>query len=319
MSLSFSVILTVFNDEKEIKDLLENIFEQSLLPNEIIVADGGSKDKTVDIVKSYNNYKNISVKVIWGNRLNISQGLNAAIKMTVYDYIAIVATGNFYEKEYFEKLNSEMQSSNVDIVYPLLKGLDTTKFSKVYNKVFFRNSNSAIPTNHGLLCKRILFEKIGYFYEKFIYAGEDEEYFLIRARQNGIKTICCKSANVFWDTPSSLSLYSKQVKNYTIASMQIYDNQTLFFKKYRDYWFYISLLSFIIIASLVNTFTTILKPLSFLLIIALLYWVLKFVIRFIIKFGVKGMLLKNISMLLVPYYIIKFRKYMSPSYKLQNN
>ena len=48
-----SFISTVYNEEKSIAVFLKSFFEQSHLPEEIILVDGGSKDNTVDIVRDF--------------------------------------------------------------------------------------------------------------------------------------------------------------------------------------------------------------------------------------------------------------------------
>jgi glycosyltransferase involved in cell wall biosynthesis len=46
-------ISTIYNEEKSLPAFLKSFFEQDYLPEEIIFVDGGSKDKTVDILKKF--------------------------------------------------------------------------------------------------------------------------------------------------------------------------------------------------------------------------------------------------------------------------
>lgn len=48
-----SFISTVYNEEKSLPDFLKSFFEQDYLPEEIIIVDGGSKDKTLDVLKDF--------------------------------------------------------------------------------------------------------------------------------------------------------------------------------------------------------------------------------------------------------------------------
>ncbi|MDD5659446.1 MAG: glycosyltransferase, partial [Actinomycetota bacterium] len=45
-----SFISTVFNEEASISSFLNSFFKQNYLPEEIIFVDGGSKDKTVELL-----------------------------------------------------------------------------------------------------------------------------------------------------------------------------------------------------------------------------------------------------------------------------
>lgn len=56
-----SVIIMTLNAEKYIKNIIDMLKKQTIVPNEIIVADSQSQDRTVDIAKK-NNAKIISIK-----------------------------------------------------------------------------------------------------------------------------------------------------------------------------------------------------------------------------------------------------------------
>ncbi|MCL5073807.1 MAG: glycosyltransferase, partial [Actinobacteria bacterium] len=48
-----SFIITLLNEEKDISVFLDSLFEQSALPEEIVIVDGGSTDNTLDILGNY--------------------------------------------------------------------------------------------------------------------------------------------------------------------------------------------------------------------------------------------------------------------------
>ncbi|GIW62602.1 MAG: hypothetical protein KatS3mg090_0428 [Patescibacteria group bacterium] len=51
--IKVSVCTVVLNEEKTIKDLLESLVNQTQRTDEIILIDGGSKDKTLMIIKYF--------------------------------------------------------------------------------------------------------------------------------------------------------------------------------------------------------------------------------------------------------------------------
>ena len=55
MSNPISVALTTFNGEKYIKEQIDSILNQTLLPDEIIISDDHSTDNTIAIIEAYNN------------------------------------------------------------------------------------------------------------------------------------------------------------------------------------------------------------------------------------------------------------------------
>ena len=59
--MKYSVVATTYNDSLDIIKYLEDISNQSYPPDEIVIADGGSKDDTVEKIKQFliyelNNY-----------------------------------------------------------------------------------------------------------------------------------------------------------------------------------------------------------------------------------------------------------------------
>lgn len=219
--MAISVVITTFNDEKELPALLNQIGTQKLLPNEIIIADGGSNDRTIDIINEYKDKLKSQLVVLLDGRLNISEGLNLAIRNTNFDRIAIMATGNSYEEDYLFNLNNKMDETNADICTVPFKGSEMNSFSVLYNKVFLNGKDgNRIPTNHGMLIKKDVYKRIGLYYEHFIYAGEDAE-FLNRIICNDIKIEIVDYPKIVWDAPKDINQMVKQIKWYMIAQLQI--------------------------------------------------------------------------------------------------
>lgn len=64
--LKISVGMTTYNSAKYIKEQLDSIFSQTILPDEIVICDDSSTDDTVDILKKYVNLNKLedSVEII---------------------------------------------------------------------------------------------------------------------------------------------------------------------------------------------------------------------------------------------------------------
>jgi glycosyltransferase involved in cell wall biosynthesis len=79
MSAKLSVVLAVFNEEKNLKDCLDSVKE---LASEIVIVDGGSSDQTVEIAKSF------KAKVIQTDNPPIFHiNKNKAINAAKFDWI----------------------------------------------------------------------------------------------------------------------------------------------------------------------------------------------------------------------------------------
>ena len=74
----FSVVVPTYNEEKNIYKLIEALLSQKLLPDEIIISDGGSVDKTLDIVLNFIK-KNDKIKILNRNGKCRGSGRNEGI------------------------------------------------------------------------------------------------------------------------------------------------------------------------------------------------------------------------------------------------
>ncbi len=86
-----SLIATVLNEGEAIHRLMQSLVEQTQLPDDIVIVDGGSGDNTVALIESYAD--RLPVRVIVEPGCNISAGRNRAIAAARYDIIATTDAG----------------------------------------------------------------------------------------------------------------------------------------------------------------------------------------------------------------------------------
>jgi hypothetical protein len=102
--MKISVVVATYNGEKFIEKQLDSILSQSCIPDEIIIADDASGDKTPEILKEYENkYKNI---VLLENKFNIGyvRNFKRAIEASAGDIIFLSDQDDVWEKEKIETI-----------------------------------------------------------------------------------------------------------------------------------------------------------------------------------------------------------------------
>ncbi len=216
-----SAVCTVFNNEVEVLTLLENMLRQSRLPDEIVVTDGGSKDKTVEAVSKFasDHADSFAVRLLAPGRNNIPQGLNHSIRAAKGDLILIIACGNEYADDFIETLLRHHEQNGAKIVAPPIRGTSDTAFGRKYVDSQLRGGKF-IPSNHGCLLECDVFDTVGLFREDFVYAGEDAEFF-DRCRAAKLPIEVVEEAYCYWTVVSTKEELKKQCRNYTIAEMEI--------------------------------------------------------------------------------------------------
>ncbi len=104
-----SVILTVLNEGEAVRAVLESLLAQTRPPDEVVIADGGSRDNTLAILREYETRLPLRILSIPG--ANISQGRNAAIRAASGEVIAATDAGVRCEPEWLKRLSAPFEHS----------------------------------------------------------------------------------------------------------------------------------------------------------------------------------------------------------------
>ena len=92
-----SIITVAFNSSKTIKGTIESIISQDYNNIEYLIIDGGSKDGTMEIVKSYSEH----VKYYVSEPDNgIYDAMNKGIRAATGDVIGILNSDDFYPNSF---------------------------------------------------------------------------------------------------------------------------------------------------------------------------------------------------------------------------
>lgn len=110
-----SVIVSVYNQEKYIKDCLNSIINQTCKNLEIICINDGSTDNSLNILREFKkNYKNF-VLINQRNK-GLSRSRNEAISISRGKYILFVDSDDLLRNDALEKLFLKMERRNLDML-----------------------------------------------------------------------------------------------------------------------------------------------------------------------------------------------------------
>jgi len=116
-----SLIIPVRNEEKYISQCLDSLLNQDIKEqNEIIVVDGCSTDKTLEVIKKYSeNHKNI--KVFINKDITTPHGLNQGIRKAKGDIILRFDAHASYPQNYIKQNISWLKKLKADNVGGIIK------------------------------------------------------------------------------------------------------------------------------------------------------------------------------------------------------
>jgi GT2 family glycosyltransferase len=228
---SITVVITTFNDSNYIIEFLDGIRYQTLIPASIVIIDGGSRDDTVKLVKQYSKSSDLNVDIVSDGRKNIAEGFNYGIKHINTEWVLLMGTGNSYNNRFIEELANSGNHYKDKVIYSSIVGVNKTRFGFVFNKYFLNGNGGGDhgASNHGVLIHNSIFQKYGYFWEGFFYAGEDTEFFK-RLDYYGVKMRYNNEAISYWETPQNWKDYINKMKVNSIADWQIEDNGAILFR-----------------------------------------------------------------------------------------
>jgi glycosyltransferase involved in cell wall biosynthesis len=107
--MTISVIATVLNERGSVRRLLESLAAQTLLPDEIVIVDGGSTDGTLDVLRAWPG--RLPLRVISAPGANISAGRNRAIAEASGELIAATDAGVVLSPGWLEAVTAPLREN----------------------------------------------------------------------------------------------------------------------------------------------------------------------------------------------------------------
>jgi glycosyltransferase involved in cell wall biosynthesis len=112
--MKISVISTVKNEGEAIRPLLDSLIQQTILPDEIVICDGGSLDNTLEILAEYKAW--LPLRVIVAPGANIRQGGNRAIEAAHGPIIAATDAGVVLSPYWLQDLTKPILEEGARVV-----------------------------------------------------------------------------------------------------------------------------------------------------------------------------------------------------------
>jgi len=173
-----SIITVCLNSAETIEDTIRSVLGQDYKDIEYIIIDGGSSDGTLDIINRYRN--NISNMISEPDN-GTYDAMNKGIKLSTGDIIATLNADDVYaDQNIVGRMVEFMRSNGLDAAYGDLVYVDRNNIDRiarfwkagVYKKGAF--CYGWVMPHPTFFCQKKIFEKYGYFNERFQTAADFE-------------------------------------------------------------------------------------------------------------------------------------------------
>jgi glycosyltransferase involved in cell wall biosynthesis len=214
--MKVSVVTTILNEENSIGPLLDSLLVQTKKPDEIVIVDGGSGDRTVEIIEEYRR-KTKRIKLVM-EKGSIAHGRNVAVRKAKYKIVAQIDGGCVAEKHWLARITEPFKDDEMGVVAGFYKMVGESCFQEAvapFHGVPERRYDPRVflPSGRSVAFRKEVWRKVGGYSESLERAGEDTlfNYHIFRS---GVKIVRVKKAIVYWKLPRTLRESMKKLYYY---------------------------------------------------------------------------------------------------------
>ncbi|MDP5158577.1 MAG: glycosyltransferase [Flaviramulus sp.] len=162
----FSIIIPTYDSGSTLSVALDSIFNQTFTDLEVLVIDGLSSDKTLDIVKNYKNKFN-NIRIYSENDQGIYDAMNKGIDLAMGEWLFFMGSDDFfYETTTLEKL---LKYTDVEDNTVLYGSVYSTRFNGIYDGEFTYSKLTKKNICHqSMFFNKKIFKMIGKFNLKYV-------------------------------------------------------------------------------------------------------------------------------------------------------
>ena len=186
----FSIITVTKNSHLTLEKCINSVFKQTFTNFEHIIIDGGSNNKTINIIKK--NSKKISYAISEKDK-NLWHAINKGIKASKGKVICILNSDDIFFKNALKIAYDYFKSEKIDYLF------GSVKKNKVYGSFYPEKINykfNIFPSHSiSFFVKKKLHKKIGLYNDNLNYCADYD--FILKLVKNKIPYTCSKPNEVF--------------------------------------------------------------------------------------------------------------------------
>lgn len=198
-----SVIVPVKNEEASIRQLLQGLSAQTCQPAEIVITDGGSTDRTKELILEHRLSSPISIVLVETEGALPGRGRNLAVAQAAHEWIASIDAGIRPHPDWLAQLvAAARREPDAEVVYGVAVPLSYTYYTECA-AITYVPQGRLTQSIASCLLRRSAWMKAGGFRED-LRSGEDLLFFR-NLDAAGVRTTKSHDAVVLWELCPTLA------------------------------------------------------------------------------------------------------------------
>src|SRR5437870_2576649 len=213
-----SVVVPVRDEEQSIRLLQKSLLEQTRQPNEIVIADTGSKDKTPGIVQEFID-RGAPIKLIRERAAFPGRGRNVGVANSECEWIAFTDAGTRPSPDWLAALLRKVEEDEtVDVVYGAYEPVVDSFFKEcaaiAYVPPPLKIDGATVRHSSvvSVLMRKVIWENAGGFSEHL--RSAEDLLFMRKVEQGNFRIVRAPAAIVQWDLQPNLWLTFRRFVTY---------------------------------------------------------------------------------------------------------
>ncbi len=223
--MKISFVTTVYNEEHTIKKLLLSLSQQTRMPDEIIIIDAGSSDRTRSIISTFPSAfskKKLKVLIKKGNR---AVGRNEGIKYASGEIVAVSDAGCMLDRNWVKNITHPFTKDEIDVVSGFYLPVTHSVFEKclaTYTCVMSDkiDSDGFLPSSRSIAFRKSAWKRVA-GYPEYLDTCEDL-VFARMLKRSGSSFFFERKAIVHWPQRTNIFQAARQFFSYAKGDGQAF-------------------------------------------------------------------------------------------------
>lgn len=221
--MKVTLVSTMLNEERSIAAFLSSVRSQTRSPDQIVLVDGGSTDRTAEIVGEFiEQGMPVELHILAG--ANRSRGRNHAVSVAEDPVIAMSDVGSVLQADWLEKIVAPFEAdSTVDVVAGYYRPTPRSLPEQAVAFALVPSSGEVdpsrfLPSGRSVAFRKEAFERVGGYPEE--QSHNEDTPFALELRRIGARFFFEPGAIVLWQPRANPFALFRQYARYALGDGQ---------------------------------------------------------------------------------------------------